>query len=268
MSAPMQTDYRDVEGMRMFFRTAGEGRPVLLLHAGLATGSLAWGRWFQPLSEHYRVIAPDIRGHGRTDNPAGRFVGFGPMAWDMLRFIEMLDLDEPPDVVGHSCGAIIALHMAVYEPDHIGRVALLGAQPFIGRSDRYAEALREHFSCKDLDVVPNPLRFFRNNPTTGATLTLAHRQTSPWQLFGQLWHMRVRPLTLDESDFAKVKNPMLLMIGDADPFVSLDETEALATLVPGTRMVKLPGHDHYSALKDTAVVTGTVEPFLGEAPHG
>lgn len=268
MSADLQMYYRDVEGMRMFFRTAGGGKPVLLLHAGLATASLAFGSWLPPLAEHHRVIAPDIRGHGRTDNPEGRFVGFGPMAWDMLRFIELLDLGEPPDLVGHSCGAIIALHMAVYEPASVGRIALLGAQPFIGRSDRYAAALRAHFSCNNLDIAPSPLRFFRDNPKAGAALTVAHRQTSPWKLFGQLWHMRVRPLTLDRSDFAKVRNPVLLMIGEADPFVSVEETEALAALVPDTRMVTLPGHDHYSALKDSTVVADTLEPFLREAQHG
>ncbi|MEM6973848.1 MAG: alpha/beta fold hydrolase [Pseudomonadota bacterium] len=268
MGVQMRGSMRDVEGMQVYFRAGGTGPPVLMLHAGLATGSLAWRHWTGPLAAHHRVIAPDIRGHGRTSNPAGQFIGFGPMAWDMLRFIETLDLDAPPHIVGHSCGAIIALHMAVYEPGHVGRLALLGAQPFIGRSERYAEALRQHFSAKTLDVAPSPLPFLRRNPLTGATMTLAHRQTSALKLFGQLWPMRVRPLTLSESDFAKIRKPMLLMIGEADPFVSVAETETLAALVQHVCVKRLAGHDHYSGLHDVMVAQDIVAPFLREPEDG
>ncbi|MEM9782820.1 MAG: alpha/beta fold hydrolase [Pseudomonadota bacterium] len=264
----MRSGTRDVEGMQVHYRAGGAGPPVLMLHAGLATAALSWRRWTGPLTRRYRVIAPDIRGHGRTTNPAGRFIGFGPMAWDMLRFIETLDLEAPPHIIGHSCGAIIALHMAVYEPGHVGRLALLGAQPFIGRSERYADALRQHFSAKALDVAPSPLPFLRRNPVTGATMTLAHRRTSALKLFSQLWPLRVRPLSLGESDFAKIRQPMLLMIGDADPFVSIAETEALARLVDASRVERLAGHDHNSGLQDATIAEAIVAPFLRGAEDG
>ncbi|MEM1344487.1 MAG: alpha/beta fold hydrolase [Pseudomonadota bacterium] len=261
-SAARPARHVDVEGMRLYSREAGEGPLVLLLHGGMATASLSWRRWFRPLARNHRVIAPDLRGHGRSDNPAGRFVGFGPMAWDMLRFIETLKLSEPPQIVAHSCGALVALHMAVFEPGMVARLGLLAAQPFIGHSPRYAAALREHFGVRDLDFAPSPLRFFRRQPVDGLNLALAHRQTAPWRLFEQLWPMRVRPLGLETADYAKITCPTLLMVGGADPFVSVEETARLCTLIPDATMQTLDGHDHHSALHDVSVVERHLVPFL------
>ena len=49
----------------------GSGTPMLLLHGGSATANISWDIPFATLSERWRLVAPDTRGHGRTTNPAG-----------------------------------------------------------------------------------------------------------------------------------------------------------------------------------------------------
>ncbi len=261
-TGPDTGHFVDVEGMQLFYRKAGSGPPLLLLHGGLATGSLAWRSWYRSLAQHYTVVAPDIRGHGRTDNPAARFLGFGALSWDMIRFMEAIDLPWPTRVIAHSCGALIALHIAAYEPRRVLRQVLIGAQAFIGQSPGYAAALRTTFGARDLDQPPNPLFFFKQNAVDGTALALLHRHTPPWRLFRQIWPMRIRPLSLDAADYAKIAAPTLLLTGDNDTFVSVAESERLAHLLPKGNVRVLPGHDHFSALHDRSVLRKTVEPFL------
>jgi pimeloyl-ACP methyl ester carboxylesterase len=61
--------YADVNGLRTYFETAGDGHPVLLLRGGVTSD--CWLGQIGPLSEHYRVLAPDRRGHGRTADVGG-----------------------------------------------------------------------------------------------------------------------------------------------------------------------------------------------------
>src|SRR4028118_1853219 len=57
-------------GLDIYYTDAGQGTPLVLLHGGTATSS-SWSEQLPTLSERFRVLAPDNRGHGRTDNPAG-----------------------------------------------------------------------------------------------------------------------------------------------------------------------------------------------------
>ncbi len=64
--------YALANGVRIFYRDVGQGQPLILLHGGTSTG----GGWIgqgslATFAPHFRLIAPDTRGHGRTRNPAG-----------------------------------------------------------------------------------------------------------------------------------------------------------------------------------------------------
>ena len=59
-------------GIRQHYLEAGSGPPVVLLH-GFPETSYAWRYQIPPLSRHYRVIAPDLRGYGETDKPASGY---------------------------------------------------------------------------------------------------------------------------------------------------------------------------------------------------
>ena len=57
----------------MFYIEYGEGYPLILLHGALGTANVRWKKPIKLLSQHFRIIAPDNRGHGRTNNPTGEF---------------------------------------------------------------------------------------------------------------------------------------------------------------------------------------------------
>src|SRR3954453_6891057 len=85
-------------GMEIFYRDIGQGEPLLLLHGGSVSSSdvwadhpWGWGRHLDRFAAHFRVIAPDTRGHGRTDNP-GEEMHFRLLAEDVIALIDALGL--------------------------------------------------------------------------------------------------------------------------------------------------------------------------------
>jgi pimeloyl-ACP methyl ester carboxylesterase len=105
-----QGTYIQVNGLCMYYEAHGAGLPVILLHGGLETCQM-WAQVVSALSRDYRVITPDSRGHGRTDNPAER-ISYPLMAEDFVQFIQALGLNKP-FVAGYSDGGHTALCVVI-----------------------------------------------------------------------------------------------------------------------------------------------------------
>jgi len=114
----------DGRGARLFVRRIVDppAPPVLLLH-GLGVGGSIWQSFARRLLPHLAAVAPDLRGHGRSDAPDS---GYAPndYANDLLHFIDS-DLKPPVPVVGHSLGALVAIAMAELRPDLVSWLVLL-----------------------------------------------------------------------------------------------------------------------------------------------
>ncbi len=79
-----------VNGFDMYFEDRGAGEPLLLLHGGMGIGA-DWLHVFPEDPDGYRVIVPDLRGHGRSTNPSGAFT-FRQCAEDVLALLDHLDV--------------------------------------------------------------------------------------------------------------------------------------------------------------------------------
>jgi pimeloyl-ACP methyl ester carboxylesterase len=119
-------------GLKFHVQQAGSGPAVALIH-GL-TGDLSiWflSRTIQALAESFRVTAYDLRGHGYSDAPASGYTSLDH-AHDLIALFDALGIDRA-SLVGHSFGAVIAVHAAVVAPDRIEALVL---------SDPYFPGLR------------------------------------------------------------------------------------------------------------------------------
>lgn len=109
-------------GLRMhYLRSGGSGVPLVLAHGGTANGR-SWTRVATALADMFDVIAPDARGHGLTDAPAGDY-SFTTLGNDLAAFIQAIGLDHPI-VGGASLGANTVLSSVTDHPD-IARAAVL-----------------------------------------------------------------------------------------------------------------------------------------------
>ncbi len=101
----------------------GAGRPIVCLH-GLASNARWWDWVAAGLAPPHRVVAVDMRGHGRSDRPEHGY-GFPEVTRDLEALLGQLGL-QAPVVVGHSWGASVALWLAAEVPEVAGVVCVDG----------------------------------------------------------------------------------------------------------------------------------------------
>lgn len=124
-----------VNGMELFFRLTGEGEPLMLLHGFSGCGD-DWQYIFKTPPAGYRMIAPDLRGHGRSTNPSRQFT-FRQSALDMLALLDTLQIDCCK-AIGLSGGAKTLLHLATEQPLRLEAMVLVSATPYFPEQARAA----------------------------------------------------------------------------------------------------------------------------------
>jgi pimeloyl-ACP methyl ester carboxylesterase len=238
----------DLDGVRIYYETFGQGPPVLVLHGG--TGFLESMHYpIEDLAGDHLVIAPDSRAHGRSTDAAGP-LRYDDMASDMIALIDRLHIAKA-DVVGWSDGGIVALDLAMRFPERIGRVVAIGANYDVA-------------GLIDPNIPPSP-----DNPTYAPARDF-YRLISPtparWPVFyGKILRMwRTQP-HFSLTDLGRIRGPVLVIAGQHDA-VRRDHTDALARAIPGAREVIIPGATHMAPLDDPRPVVAAIHAFL-ERPN-
>jgi 3-oxoadipate enol-lactonase len=109
-------------GIRLAYRVWGSaGAPPLVLVHGLGDGAGDWDGVAPAFARHWRVYAPDLRGHGRSGRPGDYSVEL--MEADLLGFLDALGLDRV-DLIGHSMGGLVGYLLAGDHPGRVGRLIL------------------------------------------------------------------------------------------------------------------------------------------------
>ncbi len=117
-----------VNGVRIHYRIAGSGSPLLLLHGSPLT-SYSWRKIIPKLAETYTVIAPDLRGYGQSDKPEAGYE-VHTLAEDMRQLLLQLGL-KSVNLVGHDLGGIVAYVYAAQYMDAVRRLSIIES-PIIG----------------------------------------------------------------------------------------------------------------------------------------
>jgi len=118
----------EVNGIELFYRQAGEGKPLLLLH-GFFNSSEQWTPYLDDLTTDFRVIVPDMRGHGRSSNPSGEFT-HRQYARDVYALLDALEI-RTFRATGYASGGMTLLHMATQQTHRIEVMSLWGATPYL-----------------------------------------------------------------------------------------------------------------------------------------
>jgi pimeloyl-ACP methyl ester carboxylesterase len=202
--------YVAANGLDIYYEASGAGPPLVVLHAGTSTI-----RHRAALGNQFRVVAPNMRGHGRTANPTGTF-SYPLLADDVAALIGALGLDRPL-VVGYSDGGNTVLELGMRHPD-LARALVIGAA-WLTFSPTYVEGMRQVLGLvgdaeSDLDLVEH------THPQWIAFWQAAHAALGGpdyWrQLLQEMWPMWMTPHDYAEADFRRITVPTLVLLGDRD----------------------------------------------------
>ena len=116
--------YLDLHGDRVAYREAGSGEALLLIH-GMAGSSATWQAVLPELSKSYRVVAPDLLGHGQSAKPRADY-SLGAFAAWLRDLLDELDITRAT-VVGQSLGGGVAMQFTYQHRDYCERLVLISS---------------------------------------------------------------------------------------------------------------------------------------------
>ena len=258
------------DGVVIGWEEAGEGRPLLLVHPGVADAR-AWGLVRQQLPDGLRVAAMDRRGRGRSGRADDVAYSLDVEAGDVVGVAEALGGGVV--VVAHSIAATITLQAlrrrspafvgaVLYEPPLPGMPAGPESSDAMNaalRDGRHDDAL-EAFLGDLVKQSPEELEAYRASPMRGcsARADLADESRS-----GSLY-----ALDADVDRYASVDVPVRLLVGDRTAVHHRQAVDALAQVIPDARVTVLEGQGHGALLQAPQLVADAIIDFLADLPGG
>jgi pimeloyl-ACP methyl ester carboxylesterase len=234
----------------------GEGEPIVLIHGFASNVRVNWIEpgWVATLTRAgRRVIAPDNRGHGEStrlyrpeDYHSAR------MADDVRTLLDHLGI-ERADVMGYSMGARIAAYLAVAAPGRVRALVLGGLGIRLVDGVGLPVGIADALEAPSLDGLTDPTeRMFR---------AFAERTGSDLKALAAC--MRGSRQTLAREQVAALAMPLLIAVGTRDGVAG--SASELAALVPGARVLDIPGRDHNLAVGDKVFKQAVLQ-LLEERP--
>lgn len=269
-----------VGSVELYYEEHGSGDPLLLI-MGLAADSQAWMFQIPDFAQHYRVIAFDNRGVGRSSKPAGPY-SIHEMADETAGLLGVLGIDRA-HVVGVSMGGMIAQELVLRHPERVRALVLACTYP---EPDADVERTRQ-FTLQqfggsidasgamhvDLTTL-NPMMFLQQLlPNVFNQSFIEKELPKLMQIFagalqygfsmeailGQVGAVMSHKAT---ERLHQIKSPTLVITGDADRLVPPAGSEILAREIPGAKLVKVPGGSHGFNFETPDVFNREVLAFL------
>lgn len=231
--------------VRIAFLDEGTGRekpyPVVLIHGFASHADMNWVAtgWVRELTAAgYRVVAPDNRGHGKSEklyDPAA--YGSAIMAGDVCRLMDHLGIGKA-HVIGYSMGARIAARLAIAHPTRVMSVVFGGLGINMVRGMGGTDAIAEALAAPTLDAVESPL---------GRTFRAFAEQTGS-DLAALAACIRSARDPVPAKEVSRIACPVLVAAGTRDAVSG--SAHDLAALIPGAEALDIAGREHMKAVGD------------------
>jgi len=243
-----------VNGIEVFYRDEGKGAPIVLLHAFPLSGEM-WRPQIDALCDRFRVIAPDLRGFGRTEAPAGPY-GLDAMAADVIALLDALGVERFV-LGGLSMGGYLAFALL----RRIDRSRVQGllladtraeADTDDGRANRLKMAARAETegSGPIAEAMIGRLlgrTTIETRPEVVERVKALIRENTGTGIAGAQRAMAARPDST--ALLGELSMPALVLVGEEDPLTTPGDAAGMAAALPNARCATIPKAGHLSNLE-------------------
>lgn len=242
---PVESGMAPVNDIEMYYAVYGEGEPLILLHGGLGNANY-FANQIPAFAEHYKVIAVDSRGHGRStvsETP----IGYSLMASDVLALMDYLKIDSAY-LVGWSDGGIIGLDIAIHHPERLKKLVAYGANyvPSGVKSDigdsvifnAYIERALADYAT--LSPAPENVDAFLEN-------------------IGNMWATEPN---FTKEEMQGITVPTLILDGWQEEAIYPAHDYEMAELIPGAELTLMPGVGHFAMFATPEMFNSIVLNYL------
>jgi pimeloyl-ACP methyl ester carboxylesterase len=257
-----------LDGTSITFHRSGAGSPLILVPGAGAANPVAWTAVIPTLEEHFSVYAVDRRGHGESSDSPDYAIEreFEDIA------VVVDSIGEPVNLLGHSYGGICALEAALltshirklvlYEPLSLPQPGLaVYPQGFIDQLQLLIDAGdREKALVMFYRVIaglsPQEIEMFKSNQEWTTRLAFAH--TLPRELRAD------RGYRFKAHRFSNLQIPTLLLEGGSSKVFAKKGNAAVAAALPNSRVMIMPGQQHFAMYTAPEIFLREVTQFLAE----
>ena len=246
----------------------GAGTPLLLVH-GFPLDHQMWQGQLDGLSAHCHVIAPDLRGFGRSSLPGPAGTSMEQMADDLAILLDRLGIAVPVTLAGLSMGGYIAWQFWRRHRQRLAGLILC---------DTRAEADTEEVAANRLRVADEVLRegtgvlasmlerLFSSQSLASRQAIVAAteqviRSAPPQGVAAALRAMAARPDV--RAWLSEIDIPTLVLCGEDDEITPVADMRRMAESISGSRFLVIPGCGHMAPLEDPAAVNQAIAAFMG-----
>jgi pimeloyl-ACP methyl ester carboxylesterase len=257
----VHTGYAPVNGLNMYYEIhGGGGVPLVLLHGGLSTIEVDFGRMLPSLAQTRQVIGIEQQAHGHTAD-IDRPLSFPQMTDDTAALLGELGIGQA-DIFGYSVGAVIALQLAMRYPELVRKLVL--ATPVINAAGQHP-GLREG------------MEFLSAEAMAGSPFAEAYARVAPnlddWPiLIEKIKQLSRETEDLSPADVEAIAAPALIIIGDSDIVRPEHGVEVFRLFgggvagdvvgLPASQLAVLPGTTHITLVHRAEWLTPMIEAFL------
>ena len=266
-------------GMKIYFEEKGEGIPLILTHSYFCSIKM-WAPQFQELSESFRVINVDNRGHGQSCEVAGA-CSLYDMVDDNIAVLDALGIEKAV-WGGLSIGGMISMRGCLKHPERV--MGLILADTDADSATVFSKLKYNILATIAKPMVNNldalfgiPRNFFFStvaNVMFGKTTRKQNKTlVEIWKgefIKAHLSSMLEVLNTLNDRDsvlerLTEIKVPTLIFVGEEDVALSQDKSEKIHQGIDGSKLVVIPECGHLSSLEKPKEVNRIMNDFLANA---
>jgi pimeloyl-ACP methyl ester carboxylesterase len=244
--------YVMVKGAKIYYETYGSGQPLLLLHGSILGYIDEFSSFIPELSKHFRVIAPALRGHGKSEMGEEPF-SYSLFAKDAMAVLKQEGIDSAL-VLGFSAGAITGYHLAANYPKTVIKLVALAG---VLHSESYRPAAIQYLKALTIETLEKQYPQF-----IAARKKIMLQPNRYQELINRLSKTWVSGSYTAPAKPGHIKCPVLTIGGDRDFYFSAATFASVYEQVPGSQLAIIPNADHVAMIQSKLILSALILPFL------